>query len=161
MFTQAGLRFDQDFLNRVFFSGRGGTFQFFSSMGNSSGVTGFENRAGYQQFYTAYKPNLFEKLLLKIASGVGGFLLRLLFGRQYKPLPGHSLDYHTELEISQVEASAGGEKQVSYKKDGQSKTLIVKVPASVKPDTRIRLHKMGMTRGDKTGDFYLHIKIKN
>ena len=28
MFAQAGLRFDQDFLNRVFFSGRGFTFQF-------------------------------------------------------------------------------------------------------------------------------------
>ncbi|GAI44487.1 unnamed protein product, partial [marine sediment metagenome] len=30
MFTQAGLRFDQDFLNRVFFKGSGFTSQFFT-----------------------------------------------------------------------------------------------------------------------------------
>ena len=33
MFTQAGLRFDQDFLNRVFFEGSGSIFRFFTSSG--------------------------------------------------------------------------------------------------------------------------------
>ena len=159
MFTQAGLRFDQDFLNRVFFSGRGFTFQFFSTTRNSGRVAGSENRTGSQQSYTAYKPGFVGKLLFRIASGIGSFVLRRLFGRQYEHLPRHSLDYHTKLEISRVEADSGGEKQVTYKRDGQLKTLVVKVPAGVKPDTRIRLHKMGMTQGNKSGDLYLQIKI--
>ena len=35
MFSQAGLRFDQDFLNRVFFGGRGFIFHFSSGMGGA------------------------------------------------------------------------------------------------------------------------------
>ena len=87
--------------------------------------------------------------------------MRRLFGWQYGPSLRQSLDYHTELEISQQEANTGGEKQLTYKRDGRAKTLMVKVPPGVKPDTKIRLHKMGVTQGNKSGDLYLHVKIKD
>lgn len=162
MFARAGLRFDQDFLNRVFFSGRGVTFQFFSTPGSTGKeVRGFENNTSYQRTYQAYQPNFIERMLSKMISKVGKFVLRKLFGLQYEPSLRQSLDYHTELEISPAEAGTGGEKQVTYKRDGQSKTLMVKVPPGVKQNTKIRLKKMGMTQGSKSGDLYLHIKIKD
>ena len=36
MFAQAGLRFDQDFLNRIFFRGSGSVFEFFTTPGGAS-----------------------------------------------------------------------------------------------------------------------------
>jgi len=43
----------------------------------------------------------------------------------------------------------------------KTKKLMVKIPAGVKPGTKIRLKGMGITADKKTGDLYLHIKVKN
>lgn len=163
MFAQAGLRFDQDFLNRVFFQGSGFIFQFFPG-GADRRAYRFGDRTDYQQRYpqsgaTGYKPNWLERLLSRIAVKIGKYALRKLFGFQYKPLPRQNLDWHIELEISPDEAKAGGEKQVSYKRGKQTKKLLVKIPQGVKPGTKIRLKGMGMMDGKKSGDLYLHIKV--
>lgn len=161
MFAQAGLRFDQDFLNRVFFSGRGFTFQFFTSPGGTS--QGFDNNnMAYQQYphVSTYKPGWMERLLSKVITRVGKFVLSKLFASQYEALPKQNLDHHVALEITRAEAAAGGEKQVTYKRGGQVKNLMVKVPTGVKPGTKIRLKSMGMMAGRKYGDLYLHVKIK-
>ncbi|MFC2001552.1 DnaJ domain-containing protein [Chloroflexota bacterium] len=160
MFAQAGLRFDQDFLNRVFFAGSGTIFQFFT---NPGGAYRPGDRTTYQQYHSpvsAYQPNFIERFLSRIVAKAGRYVLNKLFGLQNQSLPGQNLDYHTELEISSVEAASGGEKQVTYQRDGQAKKLIVKVPPGVKAGTRIRLKSMGMSAGGKSGDLYLHIKIK-
>ena len=65
-----------------------------------------------------------------------------------------------ELEISPAEAAIGGEKQVSYKRGGQTKKLMVKIPPGVKSGTRIRLKGMGMIEDKESGDLYLHIKVR-
>ena len=161
MFARAGLRFDQDFLNRVFFTGSGSIFQFFTSPG---GAYKSGDRTTYQQYHSPvspYQPNLIERFLSRIVTRAVRYILNKLFGFQYQSLPGQKLDYHTELEISSTEASSGGEKQVTYKRDGQTRKLMVKVPPGVKPSTRIRLKSMGMSAGGKSGDLYLHIKIKD
>ena len=79
MFRQAGLRFDQDFLNRVFFGGGGVVFQFFAGPG---GV----RRAGYQfgdrpsqpdypwAGIPGYQPSFIERWLLRQASKMAGSL---------------------------------------------------------------------------------------
>jgi DnaJ-class molecular chaperone len=156
MFAQAGLRFDQDFLNRVFFEGSGFIFQFFTTPG----------RTTYQQHYpdtraSTYKPSLIERLLSKIAVKIGKYALRKLFGFEYKALPKQNLDQHSELEISPDEAAAGCEKGITYKRGKQTKKLMVKVPAGVKPGTKIRLRRMGIRENKKSGDLYLHIKVKD
>ena len=156
MFAQAGLRFDQDFLNRVFFTGSGIMFQFFTTPDVASRT--------YHQHYapmSTYKPNLIEKFLSRIVTKIGKFILGKLFGSQYESLPEQDLDHHAELEISPAEAAAGGEKRVTYKRVGQVKNLMVKVPPGVKPGTKIRLKSMGMTAGGKSGDLYLHIRIRD
>jgi len=157
MFTQAGLRFDQDFLNRVFFEGNSFTFQFFTSPGVS--------QRAYQQHHSpdrvsTYKPSLIERLLTRVVAKIGKYALRKLFGFQYEALPKQSLDRHIELEISPIEASAGCEKGITYKRDNKTKKLMVKIPPGVKPETKIRLKGMGIIDDKKPGDLYLHIKVK-
>ena len=87
-------------------------------------------------------------------------MLSKLFASQYEALPRQNLDHHVALEITPDEAATGGEKQVTYKRGGQVKNLMVKVPSGVKPDTKIRLKGMGVMAGRKSGDLYLHVKIK-
>ena len=155
MFSQAGLRFDHDFLNRVFFEGSGFTFQFFTTPG----------RATYQQYYSGtrastYKPSLIERLISKIVVKISKYALRKLFGFEYKPLPKQNLDQHMELEISPTEAAAGCEKSITYKRGKRTKKLMVKVPKGIKPGTKIRFKGMGTIENKKSGDLYLHIKVK-
>ena len=140
MFAQAGLRFDQDFLDRVFFQGSGVVFQFFTYPGGAS-QTPYQGQYPYTGVST-YKPGLIERFLSRIAAKIGKYVLSKLFGTQYEPLPEHNLDLHVELKISPAEAAAGGEKQVTYKRSNKTKRLMVKVPAGVKPGTKIRLRGM-------------------
>lgn len=160
MFAQAGLRFDQDFLNRVFFTGGGFTFQFFTSPGGTGGEV-YQDGTAYQTYpYTStHKPGLMERLLSKIAVKLAHFVLGKLFGSQYE-LPSLNLDHHIDFEVSLAEAAAGGEKQITYKRGKELKKLMVKLPPGVKSGTKIRLKNMGIIDGDKSGDLYLHIKIK-
>jgi len=156
MFSQAGLRFDQDFLNRVFFESSGFVFQFFTTPG----------RTTYYQPYpqtkvSSYKPSLIERLLSRITLKIGNYALRKLFGFQYQPLPKQNLDRHIELEISPGEAATGCEKPVTYKKGKQTKKLMVKIPPGIKPGAKIRLKGMGVIENKKSGDLYLHIRIKD
>ncbi len=158
MFTQAGLRFDHDFLNRVFFKGSGFISQFFTSSGIS--------QRAYQQHYSqarvsTYKPSLIERLLTRIAVKIGKYALRKLFGFQYKALPKQSLDQHIELEIPPAEASAGCEKGITYKRGKQTRKLMVKIPPGIKAGTKIRLKGVSIIEGKKSGDLYLHIKVKS
>ncbi len=162
MFSQAGLRFDQDFLNRVFFSGRGFTFQFFNSPGRTSNRS-YSGNAAYQQYPRVYthKPGWLERQLVGIVTRIAKFTINKLFGFQYEALSGHDLDHHVTIEITLAEAAAGSEQRVTYKRGGQVKNLMVKVPSEVKSGTKIRLKGMGMTAVNKSGDLYLHVKIKD
>jgi DnaJ-class molecular chaperone len=162
MFARAGLRFDQDFLNRVFFSGGGFTFQVFTSPhGTGSGFYGSNATHPDYAHVAAYKPGWLERMLARIVNRIAKFVLNRLFGLQYESLPGHDLDHHVTLEVTPAEASAGGEKRVTYKRSGRVKNLMVKVPSGIRSGTRIRLKGMGMTAGAKSGDLYLHVQVKD
>ncbi len=151
MFAQSGLRFDRDFLNRVYFGGRGFAFQFYST----------PQQANYQASDTMpaeiplYKPNWLERQFLK----VGKFALRKLLGIQFAP-PLKDLDQNTELEISQEESVIGGEKQFTCKRGREKKKLMVKIPPGIQSGTKIRLKGMGLAEGNRSGDLYLHVKVK-
>ncbi len=143
MFAQAGLRFDPDFLNNMFFGGRGFAYQSYPPNATVS----------------TYKPNWFERQLNKVAAKMGRFAIKRLFGVDLEPPA--VLDRHLELEISGAEAEKGGEGQITYKRNGRQKKLVVKIPAGIKSGNKIRLKGMGNKKGKKTGDLYLHIKIKD
>ncbi len=166
MFNQGGLRFDQDFLNHIFFENSGIVFQFFVGPGGiSQRVYKFGGGVTSQQYpgtkVSTYQPNWMERLLSRIAVKVGKFALHKLFGFQDDPLLEQNLDQHIELEISSTEAAAGGEKGITYKRDNRAKRLRVKIPPRVKPGTKIRLRGAGAVEDDRQGDLYLHIKIKD
>lgn len=155
MFAQAGLRFDRDFVSRVFFGGKGFTFY---SFGGSGGI---HQRAYEPTAVSNYKPGLMERAVSKIASSLGRFVLKRVFGLQYvEPKARESLDTHLELEVSPAEALAGGERQVTYKRGRRKKSLVVKIPDGVKTGTKIRLKNMGQLKGNKSGDLYLHVRVR-
>lgn len=153
MFAQAGLRFDRDFLNQVFFSGRGTIFQFYASPGGGRGVAYQQPASGVQ----AYKPNWLERMLSKVLARLSRFLLKKLLGIEYTA----NLDLHIELELTPEEAAASGEKEVNYKRGKRKKKLMVKIPPGAKSGTRIRLKGMGLVENKKVGDLYLHVKVKD
>jgi len=164
MFNRAGLRFDQDFLNSVFFRGRGAVFQFYTSPGGArQKVYRYGNGVTEPQYQstgvTTYQPNWLDRFLLKIAGKVGKFALRTLFGIQFEPSSKPDLDQHMELKISLIEAASGTEKAVKHKSNGRTRKLMVKIPSGVKQGTKIRLRGAGATDDKKKGDLYLHVKI--
>jgi len=161
MYAQAGLRFDQDFLNRVFFAGNGIIFDFFTADSDANTRRRVYNPgATRQQYQTTYVyQSAFERWLSRIMAKLGRFVLSKLMGIQPSASAGQNLDYHVDFELSQPEAENGGEKQVTYKRDGKVKNLMVKIPPGVKQGAKIRLKKMGMVSGGKSGNLYLHIRI--
>jgi len=142
MFGQAGLRFDQDFLNRVFFSGSGSAFR------GSRSADGVEAR----------RPGFFSRLVLKGLAGMGGFALRRLLGVEM-PSPEKDLDQQMDLEISAAEAAAGEEKAFTCGRGDDARKLMVRIPKGVKPGTKIRLRGMGLKRDGKSGDLYLRVRV--
>jgi len=166
MFAQAGLRFDQDFLNRTFFSGEGIVFQFFAGPRYASARTHKSGDwATYRQPHPdtklrTYQPSLMGRLLSRIVTKIGGYLLHRLLGFQYESLTKPDLDLHIELELSPTEATNGVEKQITYRRGNKNKQLMVKIPAGVKSGTKIRLKGMGIIESKKHGNLYLHTKVK-
>ena len=158
MFSHAGLRFDKDFLNRVYFSGGNIGFQFFTGPRSTYGSPAASPR------YTgvpARKPNWLERLLGRILNGLFKYVARNLSGVQSTTPPAANLDYHVDIDVTRVEAESGAEKQFSYRRNGQVKNLLVKVPSGIRNGNKIRLKGMGIVAGNKTGDLYLHVKIKD
>jgi len=161
MFQQAGLRFDQDFLNRTFFSGNGTIFQFYSGPGGARQTT-YQYGNGNNippEFLNSNVPGrklgFFDRLELKMVNWFTKLTLRMLFGvRVDKPKP--AIDKHQPFKLSATEATNGVEKSVTVKNGRQTKKLVVKVPAGVKTGTNIRLRGMG----ENGGDLYLDVKVK-
>jgi DnaJ-class molecular chaperone len=151
MFAQAGLRFDHDFLNNVFFSGRGAVFQFYPRPGSS---TSFKQPPSSSA--TTYQPNWLERMLSRTLAKLGRSLLKRILDIEYSP----NLDINTELELTPTEAAAGGEREIKYQRGKRQKKLVVKIPSGVSPSTKIRLKGMGLTEKKKTGDLYLHIQVR-
>lgn len=164
MYRQAGLRFDQDFFNRVFFSTNGSVFRFYTSPGGMNQRNyRYDERTNNQPYSqpgtSVYKPNWLEKTLTRVLVKISRFVLRMLFGFQFEPLREVNQDKHIKMDISPGEAATGGEKSVTYKTNNRTKRLMVKIPAGVKQGTKIRL-RGAVKEGNKEGDIYLHVSIQ-
>jgi len=143
MFSEAGLRFDQEFLNRVFFGTSGGTFKVF--FGESKFAHG-------GQSVSTYKPGFITRLTAKLAN----FILIKALGSQR---PQSNLDQEFDFELSRREAVSGSEKEFSFRRGNQIRRLMVKIPAGIKNGVRIRLKGMGLSEKGRTGDLYLRVNI--
>jgi DnaJ-class molecular chaperone len=184
MFQQAGLRFDQDFLNRTFFSGNGVVFQFYSSpggtgqtvyrYGNSSGNVNTNANTGRRlndippeylnSSMPARKPGFFERMEIKMMKWFNRLELKMIswFTRYtVKTLLGVEMpkppaDLRQPFKITAKESNSGGEKTVTLKTGLGKKKLAVNIPGGVKTGTSIRLRGMGKNGGD----LYLDVKVK-
>jgi curved DNA-binding protein len=100
--------------------------------------------------------------------GRGGFDFGDLFGGQqaYQDMgrmPQKGEDVVYELSISLEEAASGGEKRISFQKNGKREEVSVKVPRGIPSGKKLRLAGKGMEgkNGGPPGDLYLQISIKD
>jgi len=161
LFQEMGLRFDQDFLNQVFFNGRGFVFQFFSGpegirRQNYHFGGGVPNEMGYTHSSSVTKHPLVTGFLGGIFGWVGRRMMKRLFG--VEPAAFLNPDIHQEVKLKRKEAQDGCEKKITYKRGSEKKRLLVKIPAGMKSGTKIRLQGMGL-EGARRGDLYLHIDV--
>jgi curved DNA-binding protein len=145
MFQEAGLRFDERFVDNLFFSGKGFTFAF---SGQPLGKDWFKPAMEYR-----------PPLLLRLAGKAISFTLKKMLGVQEPLWKGKGEDLYHEIHLSQEEAESGADKKVKYKRGREKKKLIVKVPPGVIQGTKIRLRGMGL-RGRTTGDLLITVKIR-
>lgn len=146
MFRQAGLRFDDDFLNSTFFNGQNVVFHTFNYGGSGSPQNA--NPASAMPA-TAF------------GTGIGGkvarFVIKRLFGVDLSPA--RNLDAETEIRLKSKEAAAGLDKEIKVKQGGQKKKLMVKIPAGIQSGTRIRLKGMGKQEDGRSGDLYVRVRV--
>jgi DnaJ-class molecular chaperone len=145
MFQGAGLRFDEGFVNNLFFGGRGFVF-------TSSGQPSGRDRSTST---SEYKPPLLLRLLGKVIR----FTLKRLLGVPELSWRRKGEDLYHEIYLSQDEAASGVDKKIKYKRGREKKKLIVKVPPGVTQGTKVRLRGMGL-EGQTPGDLFITVKIK-
>jgi len=145
MFQEAGLRFDEGFVDNLFFSGRGFVF---TSSAQQSGK-------GWSKSTSEYKP----PLLLRLFGKVIRFTLKKVLGMPELSWRGRGEDLYHEIYLSQEEAASGVDKKIKYKRGKEKKKLIVKVPPGVTQGTKVRLRGMGL-EGNTPGDLFITVKIK-
>ncbi len=156
LFSEGGLRFDEDFLNRVFFGGRGFVFRFYGP-----GLADHRDFTPSQPFQER-RLGLAERLLNRLTARLGRYLLKRFFGLdlgKWQNLPPRGKDLYQEVRLKPEEAAVGCEKRIVYRRGKEKKTLQVKIPAGVRSGTKIRLRGMGL-EGKIPGDLYLQIEVR-
>jgi len=139
------------------------------------GAEGFRQRFTQEDIFRGFD---FEEILsglfggkgrreFKFGGGRGSFDFGDLFRGSYgfqdmgrMPQKGEDILY--ELSISLEEAASGGEKRISYRKDGKVEEVSVKIPKGIPEGKKLRLAGKGMEgkRGGPPGDLYLQISIR-
>jgi curved DNA-binding protein CbpA len=152
IFSQAGLRFDRDFYGQNFSNGNT-FFRFYSNMGSSNAGYNFNNTSSQTN---SYKPGLMERLASRVFKVITGFILKRLFGIEYKP----DLNIQTELEINAQETLSGVEKEITYQRGNRKKRLMVKIPAGIATGTKIRLKGMGLEQKNSKGDLIIYVTVR-
>jgi DnaJ-class molecular chaperone len=163
MFAQAGLRFDRNFLNRMFFESNNVVFRVYYG-GTGSPAYSTNSTAQWPPYdkpaiQRRYKPNFVERGLTKLMFKISGFALKKAFGIQ-PAAPQPNLDDYQELEVSPDEAAHGSEKEITRRGNRKARKLMVKIPAGIQPGTQIRLKGQGKMKSKKTGDLFLRVKIQ-
>jgi hypothetical protein len=89
-----------------------------------------------------------------------GFFLKKLLGQPGDPGGNSDLDLAFALPIDREETSEPTVKEVSYRLDGKTETLRVKIPPGVRDGMMLRLRSKGKRQGQNVGDLYLKVKLE-
>ncbi len=184
-FERRGFRFDENFINNLFFGGRGaffgeilfggpGGFRIFRFGNQPSGTQARARQTYYSQRSSSRHvdvrdnggevPSSFGSLLKKAGKKLGRFLADKLLGLKEPGLIEQDTktgDVTYQLEIDMKRALMGGQVEVEIPHLARSKKVIVKIPAGIKPGTKLRLKEMGKPNplGTKRGDLFFQIRI--
>jgi curved DNA-binding protein len=138
------------------------------------GAEGFQQRFTQEDIFRGFN---MEEILSNLFGGRGrresrfggrsGFDFGDFFGRQagYQDMgrmPQRGEDIVYEIAISLEEAASGGEKRVSYRKNGKVEEISVKIPRGIPSGKKLRVSGKGMEgrNGGPQGDLYLQVSIK-
>lgn len=138
------------------------------------GAEGFRQRFSQEDIFRGFD---FDEILSGIFGGRGrresrfggrgGFDFGDLFSGQggfqdMGRMPQKGEDILYELSISLEEAASGGEKRVSYRKNGRIGEVSVKIPKGIPTGKKLRLAGKGMEgrNGGPPGDLYLQISVR-
>jgi len=146
MFQEAGLRFDEGFVNNMFFGGRRFVFTF---SGQPSGRDGSKSTTNYRL-----------PLLLRLIDKIMKFVLKRMLGVQELSWQSKGEDLYRQIYHTPEEAASGVDKRIKYKRGRGRKKLVVKVPQGITQGTKIRLRGMGL-EGKPPGDLFVIVRIKN
>jgi len=169
-FERFGFRFDQDFINNVFFGGSGFVFggRFFGGpiVGRKafriySSPNGFFGQAGREAVSGRRRPKIQrnEGILAKIGRGISHYLLGTVSSEESGHMKGSDIQY--TIYISLEEAAKGTKVKVSYPRGEKKEKLSVRIPPGVSPGTKLRIANKGLeaVNGAVPGDLYLLIRI--
>lgn len=161
IFQQANLRFDQDFLSRVFFQSNSATFYNFPGFRTYSRGNAKDQKTSAQSNtqIPTYRPNWLERLLSKMMNKIISFTLKRLILKPQRTTNNETLDKHIKLMITPAEALSGSEKLVTFEQGGKTRKLMVKIPRGVKNGSKIRLRGMGYQAGNQRGNILVHINV--
>ncbi len=137
------------------------------------GAEGFHQRFTQEDIFRGFD---FDEILSSLFGAKGrrefrfgghtGFDFGDFFGRSgYQDMgrmPQKGDDTLYELVISLEEAAFGGEKRISYRKNGKVEEVSVKIPPGIPSGKKLRLAGKGMEgkNGGPPGDLYLQISIR-
>lgn len=140
------------------------------------GAEGFRQRFTQEDIFRGFD---FEEILsglfggrgrreFKFGGGRGGFDFGDLFGGAYggnqdmSRMPRKGEDILYELTLSLEEAASGGEKRISYRRNGKVEEVSVKIPKGIPEGKKLRLAGKGMEgkKGGPPGDLYLQISFR-
>lgn len=167
-FEKYGIRFDQEFINRVFFGGRGFFFGGIFFGGPIFGKTSFFQGPGGPTFF---KPGVRGPTLEKrendgvkegILSRFGQKVETLLLGRSPKALGDRkTLDMVYDLALARRDADSGSRVRIAFKRGKKPEKIEVTIPPGTKSGSRLRLRGKGIPdpRGGPPGDLYLHVRV--
>lgn len=171
-FARAGIRFDDAFVRKVFFGGRGFIFggifigapigilrRRMSRMAVDPGPG--RSKVQRTKDGKALDEGELQGLLPAIGRGIkAGFawMRQMLSGGEDPAASGSNLRYH--LTITSQEAASGAQKRVAFMRGDQLEELMVTIPARIRSGTRLRLKGKGLLSSAGTrGDLYLRVTV--
>jgi curved DNA-binding protein len=184
-FQRMGFRFDDTFMNRLFFGdktiffqgvfwgGSGGARSF--RYGNTGGFRqkGAQRPAGRDAYPVRESRGLLQEgvsLIAKAGKKLGSYLIKKVLGVDgAPPHPGSeqiegrsSLDVVYELAISRGEARNGTTVEVQLPHMDDGKRVSVRIPAGVHSGSKLRLKEMGrplQSQPHHRGDLYIQLRV--
>src|SRR4030042_4593600 len=138
------------------------------------GAEGFQQRFTQEDIFRGFD---FDEILSNLFGGRGRRESRFggrsgvdfgdFFGKQggfrdTGRMPQRGEDVVYEIAISLEEAASGGEKRISYRKNGKVEEVSVKIPRGIASGKKLRLTGKGMEgrNGGPPGDLYLQVSIQ-